>query len=96
MIIYISGPYTLGDPVMNVRAACEYANKLLKIGHTPIIPHLTMLWHMMTPKPWEEWIGYDLALISAAREVHRLPGKSKGADMECAHAEALGKTVVYL
>lgn len=38
----------------------------------------------------EDWMGIDLPFVSASAAVLRLPGESRGADMETAHAEANG------
>lgn len=39
---------------------------------------------------WHDWIEMDLAWVAASAAVLRLPGDSKGADLECAEAERLG------
>ena len=53
MYVYISGPYSGGDPALNVRAAVEAADAVLSAGHTPYCPHLSHLWHLVSPKPYE-------------------------------------------
>ena len=45
--IYVAGPYTLGDSVLNVRAAILVADELWQLGYAPFIPHETMLWHLV-------------------------------------------------
>ena len=95
MKVYVSGPYTLGDPVQNVRTAIHAGDALLAAGHVPYIPHLTMLWQMVSPKTWEEWIAFDLVWVEACDVLLRLPGESKGADMEVAHAQAKAIPVVF-
>lgn len=93
--VYVSGPYTKGDPVINTRNAIEAGNAVLAYGHVPIIPHLTMFWHFMTPKPWDKWIEYDLELLDLCDIILRLPGDSVGADREMEHARKLGLCRVH-
>ena len=95
MIVYISGPYSKGDPVINVRNAVKAADDVLEAGFIPLCPHLSHLWHTISPKPWEEWMRIDLELLQACKAVLRLPGESKGADMEVAEAKRLGIPVYY-
>ena len=40
MRVYIAGAYSKGDVALNVREAIEMADKLVKLGHIPYIPHL--------------------------------------------------------
>jgi hypothetical protein len=84
--VYVAGPYTTGDPVLNVRAAIEAAERLIDAGHTPYVPHLTMLWHLVSPKPYEDWIAHDLEWLAVCDAVLRIPGDSGGADLETSEA----------
>ena len=88
MRIYIAGPYTKGDPVVNTRKAIAAAEMVRAWGDTPIVPHLTMLWHTVSPQEWEYWLKYDLELLSCCDALLRLPGESTGADREVAYAKA--------
>jgi hypothetical protein len=94
-LIYISAPYSLGDPIENVRKACEAGDKVLAMGHIAFIPHLSMLWHFYSMKSYDEWLRIDCAYLPRMDAVLRLPGKSKGADWECALAKKLGIKVYY-
>lgn len=94
-IIYVSGPYSKGDTAENIRNACLAGNEILKRGFTPFVPHLIHLWHLITPKPYQDWLDIDLALISRMDAVLRIPGESKGADNEVALALRLGIPVFY-
>ena len=49
MLVYISGPITLGDTIQNVRTALDYAEEVVRCGHTPIVPHLSVFWHYLHP-----------------------------------------------
>ena len=93
MRVYVAGPYTLGDVVLNVRAAVLAGDRLLAAGHTPYVPHLTMFWHMLAPRPVEDWYDLDLQWLEVCDVLVRLPGESKGADKECEVAERLGMEV---
>ena len=95
MIIYISGPYSKGDVSENIRRACFAGDEILKKGHTPFVPHLTHLWHLISPKAWDEWMAIDMPLIGMCDALIRLPGESKGADLEVAEANRLCMIIYY-
>ena len=95
-VIYVAGPYTGGDVAINVKAAMLYGSRLIDEGHTPIIPHLTHFLHLMEPRHYEDWLDYDFRLLEMCDILHRLPGRSPGADREVAHAKSLGLEVVIL
>lgn len=93
--VYVAGPYTKGDVAMNVRAAIEAADRILKAGHVPFLPHLTHFWHLVCPGPYEQWIDFDLKWLPVCDALVRLPGESRGADGEVAAAEELGLPVFH-
>ncbi len=95
MKVFISGPYTSGDPVINVRNAILAAEKVIEKGHTPFIPHLNHLWHLICPHDILYWYSYDLEWLDICDIILRLPGRSKGASREVSHAKACGKRVIY-
>ncbi len=95
MIIYISAPYSKGDVCENIRRACFAGDELLRKGHIPFVPHLTHLWHLISPKPYKEWLAIDLALMSMCDAVLRLDGESVGADLEVDEAKRLCMFVYY-
>lgn len=88
-VVYVAGPYS-SDPVGNTRAACELFHQLFDLGFAPIIPHLSMLLDFHKPRPWEDWMELDLPIVARSQAVYRMPGPSRGADCETAHAAALG------
>lgn len=90
MRVYVAGPYSKGDQVLNVRAAIEAADRLAAAGHSPYVPHLTMLWHLVSPRPYSWWLALDLEWLAVCDAVVRLPGDSAGADGETAEADRLG------
>ena len=96
MRIYVAGPYSKGDIAVNVRKAIEAGDKLAELGHIPFVPHLTHLWHLVSPKPYDFWLKLDITILEQwAEALIRLPGESKGADMEVARAKELGIPVYY-
>ncbi len=86
MIVYLSGPITLGDREHNFQQAAAAQKRLMAAGHSVINPMLTM----RLPGAWEiphaQWIAHDLPIIERCDAVVRLPGPSIGADTECQFA----------
>ena len=93
MKIYIAGPYSQPDPVLNTYNAVQLADLLVKKGHIPFIPHLTLLWHLISPRPIEFWYRYDRVWLQYCNAVFRMVGDSHGADAEVGMAESLGLPV---
>lgn len=89
MIVYISSPYSKGDISENIRRVCLAGDEILKKGHTPLIPHLSLIWHLISPKSWDIWLEIDLTLLSVCDALLRLDGDSTGADLEVKEAERL-------
>ncbi len=84
-----------GNYLENVRRAVEAAEQVRGLGMVPFVPHLTALWQMMSPHAeYDYWLPMDLAWLDRCDAVLRLPGWSKGADMEMAYALRIGKPVV--
>lgn len=82
-LIYVAAPYTYPDPIVNTRDAIAAADEILDSGLAyPYVPHLTMLWHLVTPRDIEHWYQYDLQLLFRCDALLRLPGESTGADGE--------------
>ena len=91
--IYVAGPYTSGDPVINTRKAIEAGDLLRGMGFVPFIPHLSMFWQFLKPHDTAVWYEYDNAWIERCDGLIRLPGESKGADAEVKMALELGMPV---
>ena len=91
--IYVSGPYTKGDVVLNIRKAIQVAEKILEMGYIPYLPHTTHLWHLASPHTWEYWLALDLAWIEKCDGLLRISGESEGADLEVSKAKDLNKPV---
>lgn len=96
-LLYLAAPYTRPDPVLNTHTAIRIADLIYaETNWVPVVPHLTMLWHAISPKPVDHWYEYDLHILRACDGILRLPGESTGADLEVKEAEAIGLRRVYL
>jgi nucleoside 2-deoxyribosyltransferase len=93
-IVYLAGPYST-DPVGNTRRTIRVADQLVEDGWVPYVPHLSLLWDIISPYPAEHWYAYDLALMVRCDVVLRLPGESYGADEEARVAAEHGIPVVH-
>lgn len=90
-LVYVAGPYTSPDPVLNTNLTIQVAGRLIDQGAvTPVIPHLTLLWHAIQPRGIDFWYEYDLAVLARCDAVFRIPGASTGADKETSFAESRG------
>ncbi len=90
MKIYIAGPYSRGDQVINTQNVIHAAEEIIARGHIPFVPHLTMLWHLISPHPPEFWYSYDFEWLKECDAIFRLGGESWGADREIDRAKELG------
>ncbi len=45
--VYVAGPYTIGNQILNVRQAVLTGTKLLDLGFAPYIPHLNHFWDFL-------------------------------------------------
>lgn len=95
MKIFIAGPYSKPDPVENTRIAILAAEEVIKRGHTPYVPHLTLLWHLVAPHKLEWWYQYDRIWLRFCNAVLRLEGLSTGADIEVDIARQMGIPVYF-
>jgi hypothetical protein len=93
-LVYIAAPYTEPEPVANTHSVIKIADALLDAGFVPLVPHLTLAWHLVSPKPYDTWLGYDRHLLRRCDALLRVPGYSRGAAQECAFAEELGIPVI--
>jgi len=94
-LVYIASPYTLGDPVLNVRTQIDAAEKVTELGFLPYIPLLNHLWHIASPHDYQYWIDAGIEWVRHCDILLRLPGDSKGADAEVQLAAELGIPVIY-
>ncbi len=90
LFVYIAGPYTKGDAVLNVRNAINASEKVVELGHVPFVPHLYHFWHFYSPKPYQYWTKLDNEWIAKCDAIIRLPGESSGSDAEVELAKQQG------
>lgn len=91
--VYIAGPLAAGNQADNVRVAIEAADKLRECNPSviPFVPHLSWFWHFVSPHHgYRFWMSMDLAWLAKCDCLLRLPGESKGADMEVEFAQRNG------
>ena len=81
-LVYISGPYTIPEPISNTRKAMDAWNTLVEAGYIPIIPHATLFVNLVYEKSPDFWYEYDLHILARCDYLLRLPGYSRGADIE--------------
>lgn len=90
MRVFVSGPYTEGDPEENVKNAIFIGDALLNAGLYPYIPHFTHFWNILYEHPKSTWLTLDSQFLRICHAVVRIPGSSSAADEECALARDLG------
>lgn len=94
--VYIAGPYTDGAWEYNIRAVVTAADRVIEAGHTPFIPHtMTTLWALVSPRPKDEWLEFDIEWLDACDCLIRIDGESPGGDREVKHAEENDIPVFY-
>lgn len=93
--VYIAGPYSSPDPVINTRLAMEWWHTLWRRGFAPFCPHLSHLLHLHIPLPYEQWLDYDNEWVVICRALFRFNGASSGADKEEQLAKAAGLPIFY-
>ena len=82
-LVYVAGPYSHPDPILNTHAAIKEASRLQETGLvTCFVPHQNLVWHLVEPKEDDHWYAHDLSFLSRCDGVFRLPGQSTGADAE--------------
>ena len=105
-IIYIASPYTKGDPGINTHWQCKMFEEFMNDGIIiPVMPLWTHFQHIVHPRPYEDWIAYDNALIplydGCFRGIVDIPElgyyqkESSGADAEVAYYLGTYKPVFY-
>jgi hypothetical protein len=94
-VIYIASPYSGPEQAKNVGVQVSAAHRLMDLGHAPIAPLLTHFLEVYRQRPYQEWLNADLAILSKADIVLRLPGPSKGADAEVSLAQKLKIPVAF-
>lgn len=88
--VYIACPYTQGDQFDNVATCLHAAETLIQHGYVPFVPLLYAFWNFRYPHQWEVWMWLCMEWLSKCDTVIRLPGDSRGADMEVKAAAERG------
>lgn len=105
-LVYIASPYTKGDVGINTRFQCEIWDRMMDDGIVlPYAPLWSHFQHTLFPRPYEDWIEYDNALIPRMDALVRLSAEfmplgyfedeSSGADAEVILARSLGIPVFF-
>lgn len=74
--------------------ALDVGRTLIDRGYAPLVPHYTYLLDRDGAIPHDVWMDVDLPWVESADVVLRLPGESRGAEIEVAHARERGIPVV--
>lgn len=93
--VYVAGPFSKGDVLVNVREAILAGDNLRALGFVPFIPHLNALWHLVCPHEPTYWYEVDLEWLPLCKALLRLPDDSWGADREVELAIKLEIPVFY-
>ena len=93
--VYIASPYTIGDQATNVRNSLEVADELIKLGLSPYCPLLTHFQHIIFPQSYETWLALDMEWLRQSTCLLRLPGESRGADLEVEEAYSNSLPIFY-
>lgn len=95
-IVYVAGPYIIGNPDINARKNLYSAEMVLEAGAIPIPPLLCHFWKMYFPSKKEsQWAEISLAWMHKCDVVWRTKGESAGADHEVAAATEAKIPVVF-
>jgi len=94
-LLYIAGPYTKPEPIVNIHVACKVGSYFADQGFDVHVPHCNMVWHLVAPHREQFWYDMDLAILRRVDAVYRILGYSVGADGEEALARQLGIPVFY-
>lgn len=92
--VFISGPLS-GDPEKNLAAAKEACKRLVIEGFAPFCPHLSWYVDPGSKLGYDKWINIDLEFLKDCHVMLRLPGESKGAEIEENYAHLWEKPIFY-
>lgn len=88
--VFVSGPITHGNPEHNFAQADDAMQSLIDSGFNVFNPMLCMRSAHANSIEWATWLKLDLDWLQECDAVLRLPGLSKGANVETALAGKLG------
>jgi hypothetical protein len=92
---YIAGPYTQGDPEANTKLAMKVWHELWALGYAPFCPHLSHYLKTLRKLPYDDWLKSDMAWLECCDVLLRLPGESKGAEIEVGYCRDHDIPIVY-
>ena len=86
--IYVAGPITKGNTLLNIRNGMTTGIDLIRRGFVPFVPHNDFIQYILDPDTldYDTILEQDLAWVEKCDALLRLPGDSPGADREVAHA----------
>ena len=104
--VYIASPYSKGDVAMNTHFQCKVFDQLLNDGKVlPVAPLWSHFQHLFFPRPYEDWIHYNQAMLRLYDCCLRLSvnleaygykqNESSGANAEVDSFERMGKPIFY-
>jgi hypothetical protein len=93
--VYISSPYTLGPQEENIKVQVDTFASLMDRGFYPFAPLLFHYVGIKHPRTYDQWMEQCLVWVLQCNAVLRLPGRSKGADIEVGLAKSKGIKVFY-
>lgn len=105
--VYIASPFNRGSQLLNIRFQAQIFNEMTNDGIAfPVLPLAMAHFHMIYPRPEQDWLKYNLGLMEMCDCVLRLPAtcdmmpeyvqvESSGADGEVARALELNMPVFY-
>ena len=92
--VYLAGPISIGNKRRNVQLAIDTGAELLRRGFNIYVPHLDFFiaeWNNdIAAWTLEQFLEIDLPLLELCDALLRLPGESRGADLEVEHAGRMG------
>ena len=95
---YISSPYTApssGERLLNVLESCAVWDELMNLGFFPYSPLWSHWQNELFPRSYDDWMASDLVWLEPCQALLRLPGESKGADIEVKFANEHNIPVFY-
>lgn len=107
IIVYIASPYRIGDRLENTFISMSMGHRLMDLGYHPIVPLLSHFMDEQHERPETEYLEYDFTVIKIHAEAAkygdddyvfvllRLPGESRGAELEILLTQSLNVPVVY-
>lgn len=95
--VYVAGPITHGDVLLNLRTGILAGRDLLTKGYAPYVPHFDYSLYMLDPETanYERLLMWDFDWIRKCDALVRLPGYSNGADREVEFATSIGVPIFY-